>query len=246
MAVVEKTIDIIGDEQFSALIIEKDVPEGKPTDFYDIAIKTLRKFALRYMNGVETVNFPNVETTGGYAFFGCPSLKKATLESLKTVSSHDFSECSALKEVELPSVTTLGEHSFNGAGLERIELPFITNVQYSPYVFYNCKFLEEVILPRLTKAGNMMFASCTSLRQLDLPSLELIQGSLIYGCTALEVINIGPNIATIPTNGFSGAPDGLVINLPVAEGVISGAPWGATNAVINYEVPYSGDVPTPT
>lgn len=246
MAVVEKTIDIIGDEQFSALIMAKDIPEGMPTDFYDIAIKTLRKFALRYMNGLETVNFPNVETTGGYAFAGCPALKKATMESLKTVGSYDFSNCVALKEVDFPLVTSIGEHAFNGTGLERIEFPLVTSVQYSPYLFYNCKSLVEVVLPRLTRAGNMMFASCTSLKQLDLPSLELIQGQLISGCTALEVINIGPNIATIPTNGFSGAPDGLVINLGVAEGTISGAPWGAANAVINYEVPYSGDVPMPT
>ena len=44
---------------------------------------------------------------------------------------------------------------------------------------------------------------------------------------------------------FQNAPEGLVINLPVAEGAISGAPWGATNAIINYDTPYAGTVPIP-
>ena len=35
MAVVEKTIDIIGDEAFSNLIVSKTIPEGVPVDFYD-------------------------------------------------------------------------------------------------------------------------------------------------------------------------------------------------------------------
>ena len=33
---------------------------------------------------------------------------------------------------------------------------------------------------------------------------------------------------------------GLVINIPVEEGVIDGAPWGGTGATINYAHPYVG------
>ena len=42
MAVVEKTIDILGDETLSAFIIAREVPEGYPVDFYDEAVKTLK------------------------------------------------------------------------------------------------------------------------------------------------------------------------------------------------------------
>ena len=86
---------------------------------------------------------------------------------------------------------------------------------------------------------------CPAIRQIDLPSVKNIYNGIISGCSSLEVINIGPDITSINASAFQGAPEGLVINLPVAEGSISGAPWGATNAVINYEVPYAGSVPMP-
>ena len=59
------------------------------------------------------------------------------------------------------------------------------------------------------------------------------------------VVNIGPYITSIATNAFAKTSDDLVINLAVAEGAVSGAPWGATGATINYNVPYSGTVPMP-
>ena len=39
MAVVEKTIDILGDELLSAFIISRQVPEGYPVDFYDAVFR---------------------------------------------------------------------------------------------------------------------------------------------------------------------------------------------------------------
>ena len=71
MAVVEKTIDIIGDEAFCNLIISRKVPAGLPVDIYDDAVRKLRDYALYYMGDVESLNFPNVTIIGAYALHDC-------------------------------------------------------------------------------------------------------------------------------------------------------------------------------
>ena len=83
------------------------------------------------------------------------------------------------------------------------------------------------------------------MEQVDLPSIVTLGGGTFQYCSAMEVVNIGPGITSINATAFINAPAGLVINLPIAEGVISGAPWGATDVIINYEVPYAGTVPIP-
>ena len=90
-----------------------------------------------------------------------------------------------------------------------------------------------------------MLSGCTALKQLDLPSAKTISATILNGATAMEVLNIGPGVTSINSNAFGGTPDGMIINLPIAEGAISGAPWGATNAIINYDTPYAGTVPIP-
>jgi hypothetical protein len=41
------------------------------------------------------------------------------------------------------------------------------------------------------------------------------------------------------SSAFSGCTSLTTINAPWAEGAVSGAPWGATNATINYN--YTGE-----
>ena len=72
-----------------------------------------------------------------------------------------------------------------------------------------------------------------------------IGATILNGASSMEVLNIGPSITSIHANAFGGTPEGMIINLPVSEGAISGAPWGAPNAIINYDTPYAGTVPIP-
>ena len=165
------------------------------------------------------------------------------LPECTSVSDNGFRGCSALRELNLPLLTSTGSYAFiDCTSLEKVRMDKLTSVGTG--TFQQDSHLSEVILPRASTIMNAAFYSCSSLKKLDLPSATQIRSNVIPG--ALEELNIGPNISSIATDAFRYAGAGLVINLPVAEGVISGAPWGAVNAVINYEVPYSGDVPIPT
>ena len=245
MAVVEKTIDILGDGLLSAFIISRQVPEGYPVDFYDEVVKTIKNYALRGMSGVQSYNFPFVTTVGGWGLAGCPDLVSVTLPQCTTFTGNGgLRECTKLENVDLPLLKTVSEYAFtNCQKLRSINLPSLTSC--STGLFFGCNILETANLPKLQSMGNNTFYSCPAIRQIDLPSVKTIGSGQINGCRSLEVINIGPSITSINSQAFQSAPEGLVINLPVAEGAISGAPWGATSAVINYNTPYAGTVPIP-
>lgn len=244
MAVVERTVDIIGDDAFCSLILKRTVSDGMPVDFYDDVLTKLRPHALRNMSGLESVYFPNVTTVGRYAFAECPDLKKVDMPQATSVPERCLFNCPLLVEVKFPVATFIGEFGISGRSIKRIELPNVTTAGGS-LTFYNSTALEEVLLPKLGYFPPSMFSGCTSLKQLDLPSARTLSAIILNGATAMEVLNIGPGITSINDNAFGGTPDGMIINLPIAEGAISGAPWGAPNAIINYDTPYAGTVPIP-
>ena len=117
---------------------------------------------------------------------------------------------------------------------------------YGSGVFSGCPNLKTVNFQKMTNMGSGCFTSNPSLEQIDLPSIQVIGSAAFKGCTGLKTVNIGPNIASIPADAFSGTSSDLVINLAVSEGTVANAPWGATDATINYDTPYAGDIPMPT
>lgn len=93
-----------------------------------------------------------------------------------------------------------------------------------------------------TQAG--LFASVTTLEKVVFPSTWTnIKPGTCNGCTNLkEVYILCPN-PTIDASAFGDCTQNdLVINCAFAEGAVSGAPWGATNATINYNVPAPRDI----
>ena len=85
------------------------------------------------------------------------------------------------------------------------------------YAFYELRSLALTSLPAgLTMIGNYAFANCRGLTSITFEGTPKSIGNCFGNC---------PNLTTI--------------NVPWAEGAISGAPWGATNATINYN--YTGE-----
>ena len=87
-----------------------------------------------------------------------------------------------------------------------------------PTAFYNCSDLTSVTIPNsVTSIGDSAFKNCSRL------------SSVTFNGT--------PN--SISSNIFNNCSRLTTINVPWAEGAVSGAPWGATNATINYN--YTGE-----
>ena len=104
------------------------------------------------------------------------------------------------------------------------------------YAFVNCTNLALTSLPEgLTSIGNGAFTGCSNLALTSLPeSLTSIGVDTFSDCTSLTSITFKGTPTTIAANAFNSCTNLTDIKVPWAEGAVSGAPWGATNATITY------------
>ena len=108
------------------------------------------------------------------------------------------------------------EEVYDGNG-ELIDATFHGYTIIRKYAFNGCRSLALTSLPSgLTSIGNYAFRNCRSL------------ASLTFEGTP----------TSISRTAFSGCTNLTTINVPWAEGAVANAPWGATNATINYN--YTG------
>lgn len=110
------------------------------------------------------------------------------------------------------------------------------------YVFYYYTSLNLACLPEgITSIGDYAFAYCKNLALTSLPAgITIVNNNSFNGCTGLTSITFeGTPTEKIASNAFKGCTNLTSINVPWAEGAVANAPWGATNATINYN--YTGE-----
>ena len=66
-------------------------------------------------------------------------------------------------------------------------------------------------------------------------SQQTISAEMFANITSLSEITLPESITTIGADAFAGC-DGIIINIPKSEDSVTGSPWGATNAVVNWNV----------
>ena len=152
-----------------------------------------------------------------------------------------FQNCNSLALTSLPSgITSIGNNVFyNCSKLALASLPSgLTRIGSG--VFYNCSKLALTSLPSsITSIGNYAFSSCTNLALTNLPSgLTIIKSGAFNGCTGLTSITFKGKPNNINSSAFNGCTNLKTINVPWASGEVANAPWGSTNATINYN--YTG------
>lgn len=174
-----------------------------------------------------------------YAFFANDYLTDVSMPDVDAIGSSAFNDCSMLTNADLPdAITLIGNQAF-----------------------YRCDSLSLEKLPASLKTiGRSAFSVCTSLQLSELPEgLIAIEDEAFYYCTGygMKIKEIPASVTTIGKNAFGdchwmkeltfkGTPNSIastafsncydltVINVPWAEGEVANAPWGATNATINY------------
>lgn len=121
--------------------------------------------------------------------------------------------------------------------LQNVSLPDDL-VKIGDAAFYTCIALALSQLPDSVKTiGANAFQRCAALQLSDLPAgLTTISQSAFMLCTGLTKITFHSKPSTMFSNIFSNCTNITEINVPWAEGEVANAPWGATNATINYNV----------
>ena len=104
------------------------------------------------------------------------------------------------------------------------------------YAFISCTSLAHVSFSEgLTSIGWGAFDGCINLALTSLPAgVTSIKEYASQNCTSLTSITFKGTPNAIVANAFNGCTNLTDIKVPWAEGAVSGAPWGATNATITY------------
>lgn len=110
----------------------------------------------------------------------------------------------------------------------------VTVIQSSKFAYWTN--LNLTSLPDgITHIWGNAFRDCIKLSKLSMPSkLQEISNYAFRNCTGLTEVTFNSKPGFLGGSTFSGCTNLLTINVPWAEGEVSGAPWGATNATIHY------------
>lgn len=213
-----------------------------------ITLRTISKNTFQYCNQLISMHIPtNVTTIGDHAFRGCSNLEQLTV-SIGNTKYHSNGNCIietasnilvvGCNTSVIPvdgSVTHIGYGAFYGRDkLTNIVIPDGV-VEIDNTAFTDCHDLTDVALPNtLVNIGSMAFYGC-GMNEIVIPdSVQTIRMYAFSVCRNLTTVTLGSGITNIHKQAFDDSPNITTINVPWAEGEVADAPWGATNATINY------------
>lgn len=144
----------------------------------------------------------------------------------------------AVTDINLPNATAIRANLFqNDKILTSISMPKVKSI--GDYAFQNCSNLALTSLPNnLETIGNRSFSGCVNAFTFFPSSLKSI-GTRAFYYNAFTAITFKGTPTSIASDAFDGCGKLTTINVPWAEGAVTNAPWGATNATINYN--YTGE-----
>lgn len=185
-------------------------------------ITIINEFAFRSAYNLETAEFRDgLLSIGQHAFANCTNLTNVILpDSVEVIDTQAFYQCSRLTLSMLPkNLITLGMNALYGCNNASIHsLPDKLEV------------ISENSLRRIIAADHLTIpASVKSIGGWALADSASMIGVTFLGTpTSLDDKTFGNSNTVI-----------ITINVPWAEGEVANAPWGATNATINYN--YTGE-----
>lgn len=161
----------------------------------------------------------NLDFIYNQAFYCCTDLLLTTLpDTVRYIHPSAFYKCTSLQLDKLPdSLKELGASAFSGC--TSLVLTSIDNATH------------------ISALKSSVFSGCTSLQISAIPAqITSIEAFAFANCTGLTQITFKGTPTSIHTNAFKDCSNLTVINVPWIEGEVANAPWGATNATINYGV----------
>ena len=148
-----------------------------------------------------------------------------------------ISNRSAITTIALPSgINNIDNYTFARCVNLNIDSLPETITSISSFAFYGCDAITNMMFhSNITLIDMYAFGYCTGLQTVTFegtPALTI--SSAFANCTGLQTVTFKGTPASIGSYAFADCTNLTTINVPWAEGEVANAPWGATNATINY------------
>lgn len=156
-------------------------------------------------------------------------------EEITKIDNYAFQYCLNLSTVIFPdTITTIGSYAFAGCSNLRVaKLPKNLEV-IDGFSFQNTLVSINSFPEKVTTIGTYAFQGCDEITELTFhEGIKTIGASAFQSCYRLTTVTFKGTPTTIK-NCFSSCSNLKTINVPWAEGAVSGAPWGALGVTINY------------
>lgn len=161
--------------------------------YMDVA--EIEKEAFSGCSSLHTVAIPKADIIGESAFKGCSKMQRFSAGACTEVANHALDGCSSMTEITLladkygeyvfANCTKANTISINTNGMEKLPVG----------MFSGCSSLTGIDsdISNISIVGKETFADCTSLKNIDLPSLRIIEESGFQNCTSLKSISASDN-----------------------------------------------------
>ena len=202
--------------------------------------------AFNECKALTTIKLPNsLKTLDKQAFRSCWNLKNVEYSNqLETIGEGAFQDnISGFEKFYFKgSVKNVGSYAFANGKLTCVHLK--GDMTMGDYVFQDDKSLKYVEFPAtssatqpLTYVAESMFAGCTSLPFITLPStVTEIKANAFNGCSHLNYVNILAEMpATLATNAFDNTPKNVYVKASKLSAYQSNADWNTLNLKDTYE-----------
>lgn len=200
--------------------------------------------APKYPNGMYIVNYNDSGYITDAIVFGKSFTDELLNElNLKSVVYEEgiteiaVSSCrqSTVEQVTFPnSVEIIGEHAFSECSNLTTANPPDGIKEIRHYAFNECSKWDTPKLPEnLEYIGEYAFAY-TSLTATEIPAGVKYLGEYCFRDTKMPSLTFKGKPDSIHKSALSWTVSVKVVNVPWSEGEVAGAPWGATDAQINY------------
>lgn len=184
----------------------KELLEGELTELYNADVTKIGDYAFYFRKDIKSVEFPNVEVVGDYAF---------------CVANGPSGNREGLLTVKLPKVKNISKDAFSGQPFESIDLELFEG-DGGDSQFRYCSFLSKPYMPKLKAIPDYMFQYCESLKEItdnNFPNVTYIGREVFYHCEKLEAVTLSKLIELGNSNGgaFKNCSKLKTLNLPVLE-----------------------------
>ena len=203
------------------------------------------------------INGLPVLSVGSGAFNGMSAVTKVIFKQTpESIAADAFTGCDAMATIVMPSAPNILDGSPWGSAYVRPRFEIggviyrrhstLTTARYvidgitSAFPGGKIEFVDYIGGDPVYEIDSSSFKNKTTITEVVIPaSVKAIEASVFANCTGLTKVTFKGTPSSIPATAFDGCTNLLTINVPWAEDAKENAPWGATNATINYN--YTGE-----